>query len=317
MADNRKRKRASLGESGQKKTTAQQQAAQALAAQAANEMQALQQNGNLQLENYLRLHCREALLEYLEHCPLLQCCASVTRIDSDAFLDPFVQLVIRQTHPVQGVCFSLKTYMAALQALVSDSLCTVAMRDDARRPNSAVVLSVETESRDTMAALARSNLLLSGEVSISNDRNLLALYNDRELDYLSQYALCNRPLVVFFTLTLHDRLVGAMIVPAREHHYELQSRVNHHIRSHATLEAESRELRLQLQQLREKTVAPTDNPLQAPLDEAKMQLVDARLALQLRDQRIGALELQAEGLKRLAQKAVAQAKTKARKAKRR
>ncbi len=195
---------------------------------------------------------------------------------------------------MQCCCFALATYMDALRALVMDALATVAIREDARKKG-VLVLRVEYEERGVMEQLARSQLLQSGEVSISTDRNLLALYNDRELDYLAQYGHCNKQRVALFTLTLYDRLVAAMVVPAREHQYSLQLRENQYVRSYATLEAECRALRLECAK------QPVNNTNEQEMEKA-------RDALLKHDAYVKTLEEQALQLKALARKAVEDAR---------
>lgn len=306
MAEQRKRKRAGLTGSGGQKNDGN-----ALVEQATCELQQLK-NGNTQLQSYMQLHCRESLLSYLEECPLLQCCDSVNGITSEDFVEPFAQLVVSRSQPLRGVCFALKTYMSALQALVSEAMGTVMGRDDARARPAPLVLTLETEKLETLRAIARSNLLHSGEVSISSDRNMLALYNDRELDYLGRYTECNQSQVVFFTLTHNGRLVQTMIVPPCEHQYELHLRANHYIRSYASLEQELRDLRQQLAtQAKPAAVLveakTSDEAKNAELTEAKTQLAAAQARLVKQQARIEALEKQADGLKEVARKAVEKA----------
>ena len=305
MTDRHKRKRLSLtGSGGGHKKPVQ---GTTLVEQATSEMQQLQQNGNLQLASYFQLHCRESLLAYLEECPLLQACDSVNGLNSDDFVEPFVRLVVSRSQPLRGVCFALKTYMAALQTLVSEAMGTVVARDNPRLRPAPLLLTLEEEPLETMRAIARSNLLHSGEVSISDDRNMLALYNDRELDYMSRYAECNQSQVVFFTLTLCGRLVQTMVVPPCEHQYELQLRANHHIRSYGTLEAELRDLRQQLAKQPPVEAKTAVDEAKTELAEAKTQLAVAQAKLVKQETKIAALEKQAEGLKEVARKAVEKA----------
>ena len=176
------------------------------------------------MEKFLRSFIAIRFEEYFNSCILSQVSETISGLIIDSFEPRVTDMIIRCATPQHGILFSLKTYLGAIDTLSNDVLCVIASRYDYGsnwKKMTKIELRFEEEPLTTFLHYETINVLAREDTRVNSDRNLLALFNDKNLSYLSGYRESERKTVFLYSAYMNNILLTSMIIPSSSLNYYL------------------------------------------------------------------------------------------------
>jgi len=191
------------------------------------------------MENFLRTFIATRFQEYLENCILSRVSETIEGIIVDLFENEMTNMIIRCATPQHGIVFSLKTYFGAIDTLANEVLCVIADRYDYGRKlkkKAKIELRFETAPIHLFHRYESDNILSRSDTRINNDRDLIALFNDKNLSYLSGYKENGKKNVNLYSAYINNSLITSMIIPCDSLNYYLVNTDNSSISSQGLMQ---------------------------------------------------------------------------------